>query len=222
MSKNSLLKYIHDVQAVIFDMDGVIADTEPLKAAAYQKVFTKEFNVTLPESDYSWRGQPEECVMAYWLKMFDIQADVHRLIGLKRMAYQELLQREQLTLIPGITDFVKFLKQLNKKLGVATGSNKSEQQQVLAMSSLENMFDHVLVRCDVASSKPDPDIYLMMAKRLDVSPQCCLVFEDSPAGVMAAQKAGMPVVGVLTSYMADELKACQFYIHNFKDIPLNV
>jgi beta-phosphoglucomutase len=222
MFQKEILNLIDTSDAIIFDMDGVIAQTEPLKGLAYTSVFLHNFDITLPKNDTSWRGKSEKEVIQYWFKKFNITDyitnDINKLIKMKRSMYKDLLNSDALKSVPGVIEFIKLLRQKNKMIGLATGSNKEEQKRIFELLSLNNAFDNILTNTDVSQPKPNPEIYLRMAQLLQTTPDKCLVFEDSPSGVKSCQSAQMNVIGVLTSYSPEHLKNCSFYIKNFNEL----
>jgi len=203
---------------IIFDMDGVIINSEPLKAAAYQKVFIDKFGINIDHNDISWRGKPEPYVIKYLLNRHNIDSqDIQELIQLKRLNYKESLE-DNITLIEGIRDFLSYLKDQNKTISLATTSNKAEQTAIFKLFDLEPYFTNVLTLDDITQPKPHPEIYLKMLDILNADKANCLVFEDTPSGVMAANKAGLEAVCVLSSYKKDDFSGCEYFIKDFNEL----
>ena len=111
----------------------------------------------------------------------------------KRRAFLRYLDR-----IEPIDEVVEFARSWQGKLpiGVATGGSRLVIEKTLQAAGLSDLFDEVVAAEDVACGKPAPDVYLEVARRLNVAPGKCLAFEDAPAGLMAAQSAGMQVVSI--------------------------
>ncbi len=177
-------------KAVIFDMDGVIIDSEPLKFQAYQKIFADEFGVQIAD-DPARLGQHETVVMNLYLKKHNLSGDVASLIEKKRIAYYELLKNKDKKLIAGSEDFLQELKNSGFVLALATSSDKKSMDIVLDRFTLRHYFDAVLSQEDVEHKKPAPDIYLKATKMINASPADCVVIEDTQVGIEAATKAGM-------------------------------
>ena len=216
---NSLRSILGRCQALILDMDGVVADTEPLKFAAYQEVFRDTYGVHLPEDDVCWRGMKEESVIGYWLRQFQLRGDHHDLIQAKRLAYRQLLRQGGVQPIPGVIAFLQRARYESKLCSLATGSSRDDQSFVLSCLGLENAFDAIVTLDDIHSPKPDPEIYFTTAELLGVRPIQCVVFEDSPSGAQASVSAGMYCVGLTTSFPASALGSADFVVSDFTQLP---
>jgi HAD superfamily hydrolase (TIGR01509 family) len=218
MSAEAVQTVLEQCQAVIFDLDGVIADTEPLKFAAYQAVFQEVYGIELPASDITWRGMKEQSVINYWFSKFQLVGDLEKLVQAKRIAYQDFLHKERVTAIPGVIDFVHRLKELSKVCGVATSSSRQEAKIVLECLDLSLAFDIVITRDDVQKLKPHPEVYLQAALALKSPPRNCVVFEDSQSGVNAAKAAGMFCIGLMTSFSEEALSMADAIIADFTEL----
>jgi HAD superfamily hydrolase (TIGR01509 family) len=224
MSIAEIQEALQHCQAVLFDLDGVIADTEPLKFAAYQQVFKETFGIKLPATDVSWRGKKEQAVMQYWFERFNLSGDIPALVQAKRSTYHRLIYGGNIPAVAGVVEFIQRLKVTSSKgCAVATSSSQQEAQTVLETLSVLSRFDVVVTRDDVQNLKPEPDVYLKAAALLGVKPEDCVVFEDSQAGISAAKSAGALCIGVLTSFSETALVEADFTIANFTDLlPLHL
>lgn len=218
--KSEIRKLIDYFHCIIFDMDGVIINSEPIKYLAYQKTFLKHYGVFLSPDDVSWRGKPEKDVIKYWVEKLNIKddADVASLTYYKRMIYRSLLQSGRVNLVPGVKEFLGSLNYEGKQLGLATTSNRADQQAIFKLFDLGKYFNAVTTLDDITYPKPDPEIYFKTAYSLGTRPANCIVFEDSPSGVMAARTAGMQVICVLTSYKEFNFQNCSFLINSFEEL----
>ena len=216
---NSSLKYvINKCQSFIFDLDGVVVETEPLKFAAYQRVFRDAYGIDLPEDDVSWRGKPEKGVVGYWLRCFDLKGNHLELIKRKRRIYKEMLRNTKMEPVSGVESFLQRIRNESKSCALATCSNRSDQIFILSKLGLENAFDVTVTLDDIQSPKPDPEIYFVTAKLLGIAPRFCIVFEDSPPGIEAAVSAGMHCVGLTTSFGPPDLAKASFVVSHFNHI----
>jgi HAD superfamily hydrolase (TIGR01509 family) len=218
---NEIYRLLDSVDYVIFDCDGVIVDSEPLKYWAYYHTFMDRYQVSLSPDDVSWRGKPEVEVMNYWLAELNIEGEreVKALIAYKRQAYSDLLAKVSVALIPGIIKFLNTLIAKGKRLGLATACRRDDQQAIFKMHHLDKYFKAVITLDDVRFPKPDPEIYLKTAARLNTKPENCLVFEDSPSGVRAAKTAGVKqVICLLTSYQESDFKGCSYFLNNYEEL----
>ncbi len=186
--------------AVIFDLDGVLIDSEPLQYKAYSQVLAR-FGVTVSVTEYAthWinagRG-PEYAVKAYGLPV-----DPDELRAMKRRVYSEILQQE-ITLMPGVVATLSRL-QTHFPLAVATNSSRAEVSFVTDRLGLGPFFSAVVAREDYDLAKPEADAFLTAAARLDVAPRSCVVVEDAHKGILAAHRAGMIVVAVPNAFTRD-------------------
>ena len=218
MSVETISSVLKQCQAIIFDLDGVIADTETLKFAAYQQVFQAFYGIELPASDVAWRGMKEHSVIDYWFNKFELTGDSEKLIRAKREAYRDLLRKGHISAIPGAIDFVSQIKNSEKVCGLATSSSRQEATTVLEGLNLSSAFDVVTTRDEVENLKPHPEVYLKTALALKSPPSDCVVFEDSESGVSAAKSAGMFCVGLMTSFSREALYKADQTISNFTEL----
>jgi HAD superfamily hydrolase (TIGR01509 family) len=178
---------------VIFDLDGVIIDSEGIQYAAYSKVL-QSFGVEVSKEEYGvrWiaagRG-PEYAVATYGLPLTPDQ-----LRRLKDPVYHQLL-RARVTLMPGATEA---LVRLGRRfpLALATNSNAADTNFVLDHLGIRSHFKAVLTRETYAKAKPEADAFLTAASTLGLPPATCTVIEDAFKGVLAAHRAGCPCVAV--------------------------
>ena len=218
MNPDALSSILDRSQAVIFDLDGVIADTEPLKFAAYQTVFREVYGVELPTEDMTWKGMSEQSVITYWFEKLQLTGEPEKLILAKRAAYYSFLELGKITAVAGVIDFVHWLCSVEKLRGVATSSSYQEAIMVLGSLGLSTAFNGIVTRNDVKQLKPHPEVYLRIASRLGIQPSSCLVFEDSQSGVSAAKAAGMSCVGLTTSFSKKAMDQADQIITDFTNL----
>ena len=200
--------YVSDIEAVIFDCDGVLVDTEYLRFLSWQKALLSE-NIDFVIEEYMplvGHSPQNVLLMLKELKGIDIPEKV---IELKSANYR-ILQKQGVPPIQEMVAFARYLteekKELGIKVGLASSAPTEEILRNLQQIGLENAFDFIISGSDDLNSyvddegtnKPKPYIYIEAAKQLNVSPSKCLVFEDTNAGVEAAASAGMTVIAVPT------------------------
>lgn len=197
------------LSTVIFDFDGVIADTERLHLHAFQDVFTAR-GWTLREEVYFDRylGYDDEGLVAAFdadegLAMTEI--DREHLVAEKGRVFGAYLERGDV-LFPDASACVLSLA-THFTLGIASGALKNEIQRILAAAALTGQFKTIVSAEDVSVCKPDPEPYLTAARRLGVDPAACVAIEDSPPGLAAARSAGMRTVGITTTAPRHHLQA---------------
>lgn len=194
--------------AIILDMDGVIADTNPFHRLAWRR-FAAEVGREVSEESlrrhvFGWRT--EEAIVNLWGTPADGPAEVARMASRKEATYRELA-RGRLQATPGLETFVRRVRAAGLRLGLATSACRENVEMVLGTLGLDGVFDAVVVGEEVRVAKPNPEIFLEAARRLDVEPARCLVVEDSLSGIAAARAAGMRCVALTTTHTEQELLA---------------
>lgn len=209
-----------DNYAVIFDMDGVIAHTNPHHSEAFRHFFDKyEVPYTEQEFEDHMYGKHNDYIMRYFFKRELSDAEIRQLADEKEALFRELY-RASLEPIAGLPDFLSALKAEGFRIGVATSAPRANLDFILDGLGLRPLMDSILSSEDVRAHKPDPEIYLKSAENLGVEPASCVIFEDSFSGVSAAINAGAKVIGVLTSHTKAQLPPCQHYIKDYHDVNL--
>ncbi|HVO25878.1 MAG TPA: HAD family phosphatase [Candidatus Margulisiibacteriota bacterium] len=186
--------------AVIFDLDGVLIDSEALHYKAYSEVLARfGISVSLEEYAVHWiaAGQgPEYAVRTHGLHMHPDE-----LRALKQPVYHDILRRE-VALMPGTVAALTRL-QPHFALALATNSNRQDVSVVTERFDLQRFFTAMVTREDYRNAKPHPDAFLTAATRLGMTPAACLVVEDAERGVLAAHRAGTAVVAIPNRFTCD-------------------
>ncbi|MGJ8656856.1 MAG: HAD family hydrolase [Akkermansiaceae bacterium] len=183
-------------EAVIFDLDGTLVDSMPAHFQAWREALA-QFNVpkdVFPEDVfYSMGGRPTKDIVVELNGEFGLNIDPTDVALAKREAFMNLLDKVEIN-----EDVVNYARSMRGKvpMAIATGGTRVVAEKTLQAVGISDLFDEVVTANDVACGKPAPDIFLEAASRLEVDPTKCLVLEDAPAGIMAAQSAGMEVVTV--------------------------
>jgi len=206
------------LEAVIFDMDGVICHTNPYHSIAFKKFFQKRnLNPTEAEFRLHMYGKNNGYILSHFLGREIIGQELANLEYEKESLFRELYKAE----VDPISGYMNFLLELTSaklSIGVATSAPRANMDLILDTLDIRQVFQSTLAEEDVKKHKPDPEVYLRSAKNLGVSPENCLVFEDSFSGASAGLNAGMKVVGVLSTHSKDELPPCHSYIEDFTEI----
>lgn len=183
------------MKAVIFDMDGVIIDSEPMHSAV--SVETMAFygaKITLQDMD-RFAGMTLPAIFSTLKKENDIAAPVEEIIAHQEEGILRNVQEEDNAPIDGIRRLLTELKGKGIPAAVASSSPKRLIEAVIAKFKLQDYFVHLVSGEEVPKGKPAPDVYLETARRLNVLPEDCLVIEDSKNGTIAAKTAGMTCIG---------------------------
>jgi len=205
--------------AVIFDLDGVIVDTAKFHFKAWKKLandlgfdFTEEQNEEL-------KGVSREASLKKilrWGNMELSQEDFQSQMHLKNenyLGYVETMNASEI--LPGVPRILEFLKLNN--IPFALGSASKNARRILKQIDLYEEFDAIVDGTDVTKAKPDPEVFLIAAKKLQVAPEDCLVFEDSLAGVQAANAGNMTSIGIGS---ANILAEANYVFNDFTEIEL--
>ncbi len=194
-----------DITAIIFDMDGVLIDSEPVHKLAKERVFAR-FGVTLPESVYEqYKGQPDETMMNEVVPSISrINVHVQEILRLKRLEFEAL---EHLAAPSrGAQEFVNWAKG-KFRVALATSATARNRQAALAVLGLSESFDFIVDASGFSRPKPDPEIFQIAASGLKADVAECLVIEDSLNGVLAGKATGCRVVAITTSFSEAQLLA---------------
>ena len=180
-------------KAALFDLDGVVFDTEPQYTAFWSTVFARYYP-NEPQLATCIKGQTLTWI---YERYFADKPDLQNKITAELNAFERNMQFEY---VLGFEDFIIQLHQLNVNTAVVTSSNKEKMQQVYDQHpNFKALFDHVFTAEDFVKSKPDPYCYLLGASYFGVRPTECVAFEDSINGFKSVMSAGMPLVGLATS-----------------------
>jgi beta-phosphoglucomutase len=209
------------ISAAIFDMDGVMVDNFYIHLEAWN-IFCKKHQIDISEQSLKQHafGRTNDELMPYFFQREMSKSEISLLEKEKESIYRDVY-RGRVSLVEGLTDFLIELNNSNIKTAVGTSAPRANADFILTETNLTKYFQLIVDGSMVTKGKPDPEIYLLAAKTLNVKPSDCVVFEDSFAGIEAAHKAGMKVVGVATTHSADKLLNCNKVIRNFTEIKVS-
>ena len=204
-------------KAVIFDMDGVIVDSEPRHERAFLDVVGEigyRENLGMKFADYIGRADTE-----LWVDFVNKHKPPHtleELLARKRQRVIEILRREE-PLFDGLLELVEKLSG-RYKLALASGSERLVVEAVLGLKGLRGYFPVVVTSSEVKNGKPAPDIFLRTATLLGVAPADCCVIEDSKPGVAAGLAAGMQAIAITNTHPANELRHATVVVKTYEEI----
>lgn len=204
--------------AIILDMDGVIIDSNPAHKIAL-KQFCEKYGYQLDDDQLLKRiyGRTNKEWIADLFGRKLTPEEVHHYEEEKEEIFRQIFKKDLVTL-PGLTDFLEKLKRHNIPCAVGTSAPRSNVDYVLGGTGIGKYFSAILDESDVEHGKPNPEIYLKVAARLNFPPAHCIVFEDSLSGIAAAQAAGSRVVGVTTTHTKEELVHTDLTVRDFRDL----
>lgn len=211
------MEHRNGTKAVIFDMDGVIVDSEPRHERAYLEVVRAigyGDNHGLTFSDYIGRSEKE--LWDDFVSRHNPPHTLEELLALKRDRMLEIIRSER-PLFPGLSGLIRSLAP-HYCLGVASGSERQVIEEVLLLDGLAEFIKATVSFTEVPRGKPAPDIFLRAADLLGVAPEDCWVIEDSKPGVAAGLAAGMKVIAITNTHAAEELSSATFVADSYKQI----
>jgi HAD superfamily hydrolase (TIGR01509 family) len=208
---------MNQFKAVIFDMDGVIVDSEPCHERAYLDV-VRELgygdNHGLRFADYV--GRSDDTMWLDFIARHKPAQQFQELMDLKTRRVVENIRRDR-PLFDGVPSLVEKLAG-QYALALASGSERPVVEEVLKLERLGRFFSAVVSGTDIRHGKPAPDIFLRTAELLKVPPQACCVIEDSKPGVAASLAAGMEVIAITNTHPAEELNHATHVVRTYDEI----
>jgi HAD superfamily hydrolase (TIGR01509 family) len=200
-------------RAIVFDMDGVLVDSEPLHDQAWNNLFA-ELNLAhhhgIIFTDYV--GRSDRVLLRDLIARHQLPHDVDELIQRKLHHLLQLLRQHQIE-FRDLRDLLPSLAQ-RYRLAIATSAPHIAVDVVMEVTGLRPLFQAIVGREDVTHAKPDPEVYATAAARLGVAPAECWAIEDTPVGIESAKAAGLTVIGLTTSLPADKLHRADHIVPN--------
>ena len=190
---------------IIFDWDGVVIDSSRQHEESWD-LLAEEEGLSLFEGHFKIGfGKRNEFIIRETLKWTSDPIEVARIGERKEVLYREIIQREGISLLPGVGDFVKSLQTNNVPYAIGSSTPRENIESVLAYLRLTDWFRHIVAAANVDKGKPNPEVFLKAADKLEVAPGQCVVFEDSLSGIEAGKAGGMKVVALTTTNTRETL-----------------
>ena len=209
-------------QGVIFDMDGVLVDSEPFICQAACQMFQELGQRVQPEDFTPFIGTGENRYLGGVAEKYSLAFDIDQIKKRTYDIYLEII-RGALQPLPGVNSFIEHCEALGKRLAVASSADRRKVVGNLREIGLSpERFTAVIVGEDVERKKPAPDIFLLAAERLQLAPENCLVVEDAVSGVAAAKAAGARCLALTTSFDRQALAGADFFAPDLSEVPVGV
>jgi len=206
-----------EFRAAVFDMDGVLIDSEPVHIESWVRLFERE-GVNANGIDFQTAiGLTDEAFLLKLRGEGRLEGEVQRLCAAKQEIYSRIYE-DRFRPQPGARETVVHFSR-RMPVAIATSDWRENAFRAVALLGLDGILSVVLCRDDVERCKPDPEIYLAAAKALKVSPEDCLGVEDSPSGVKAVKAAGMKCAAVTSSVPASWLCEADWIIPGVEQLP---
>lgn len=212
---------MHNLKAAIFDLDGTLVDSMDVWSKIDEE-YLKSFGLEVPDNIQKEITHLTLTETAkYFKENFGIKDNINSIIDQwNSMAFYHY--SNNITLKEGALDYLKQLKENNIKIALATSNSVPLLEATLKNNGIYEYFDAITTSEEVKKSKENPDIYLLSAKKLDVDPKDCIVFEDIPQAVKGAKLAGMKVYAIYDKSSEDSkeelINLSDKYIYNFKEL----
>ena len=211
---------------LIFDVDGVIADTEAVNALASARVFADLFGIAgVKREDFQaglGRGAAEYVKAAakvHNLELSDQQIELAT--EMRQRYFLDILDKQPLPAFPGVLELINAASERSDfKLAIATSSTLEKSRAVLESANIPYKKMVYVTGSEIQNKKPDPQLFLTAAKKLEISPADCLVIEDAPDGVQSAKAAGAKCIAVTNSAPADQLTQADLICETREEINL--
>lgn len=193
-----------EIKAVLFDMDGLMVDTESLSTEAFiNSAKTQGYNMTKEET-LKVLGFTKASIYQFWIDYFQgTNVDGKKLVDDHYKYIENVLYTVGPEKMPYVDELLKYLKENNYKVAVASSSDTADIKNNLEKTKLEKYIDEIASGAEVENGKPAPDVFLLAAKRLGVDAKDCLILEDSKAGVKAGKASGAKVFMVPDMFTVD-------------------
>jgi beta-phosphoglucomutase family hydrolase len=206
--------------AVIWDMDGVIADTAQPHFLSWQVAFRKR-GVDFSEADFKRHfGQRNDTIIRGMMGPGVPQDELNPIAEDKEVYFRESIVKD-LRPFPGVVHLLKSLQENGISCAVASSAPLENVRLILTHLKIDGYFKAVVYGQEVSEGKPSPQVFLMAAKKLGVQPENCLVVEDAIAGVMAAKSAGMLCLAVTNTHSAEHLSQADLIVDSLEKVTLD-
>lgn len=216
---------LKDIEAVIFDIDGTLIDSMWIWTDI-DELFLDKYGLQKPEGFHEgMEGKSYSETAQYFLDLFPSLPFTREELEQEwyDMAYE--IYTTQMKLKKGAYEFIKSMHEKGVKLGIATSNNRGLAEGMLKNNGILDYIDSIWTSCEAKAGKPNPAVYLHVAKDLGVIPAKCLVFEDVPNGILAGKNAGMKVCAVEDAFSKSQedkkRELADFYIQDFDDLKNN-
>ncbi|MBS6601494.1 MAG: HAD family hydrolase [Clostridium sp.] len=208
---------MNKIKAVLFDMDGVIFDTEREYLKEWEAIFKKYGYKMKKEIYISVMGRGRKKVKEIFKEKFGEDLPIDKMYIEKDKMLKKAVENNKVPLKEGALELLEFLKENGYKIALATSAKRERVKIQVSHAKIENIFDAIVCSEDITNSKPDPEIFLKAAEKVCVNPENCIVIEDSEAGIKAAFNAKMMGFHIEDLKKADE-SILKYSYKNFKNL----
>jgi beta-phosphoglucomutase family hydrolase len=183
-------------RAVLWDMDGTLVDSAEYHWQAWRDTITREGPLITYEQFQATFGQRNDSILRQWLGEEATPESIRRIGDAKEALYRQHVREQGITPLPGALEWVMLLHRQVWRLAIASAAPRANVETILDALHASECFEAIVSAEDVHRGKPDPEVFLVAATKLDVAPKHCIVVEDAEHGIEAARAAGMKSIGV--------------------------
>ena len=202
----------------IFDWDGVIIDSSRHHETSWE-LLAREENKPLPADHFSRGfGRKNQIIIPEILQWTTDPAEIERLGNRKEELYRELMDAGELHPLPGVREWLEKLRAAGVPCAVGSSTPRKNIDTAMGKIGLAAFFAAIITAEDVTLGKPNPEVFLKAAGRIDRNPECCVVFEDAHFGIEAAHAGGMRVVGIATTHPVEELTKADLAVRSMNEL----
>ena len=210
----------NEVKAIIWDMDGVIADTAQYHLKGWQMVFPKR-GVNYTEEDFRRNtGKRSDSIIRSVLGKKIAQGEIMAIIREKDETFRQLMA-QNIKPFPGVLKLITSLKEHKFKIAIASSAPMENIQLITQSLKIQNCFDAIVSGWEVTKGKPDPQTFLLTAEKLEVAAENSIVIEDAISGVAASKRAGMRCIAVTNTTPREDLREADLVIDTLEEITVN-
>lgn len=202
----------------IFDWDGVIIDSTKYHKKSWELLASEE-GLELPRGHFRKSfGMRNKQIIPSILDWTNNSLEIERLSARKEELYRDIMTKKGIKPLKGAVEFIKLLRSFDVPIAIGTSTSRQNVELALDLLGIAELFDIIVCGEDVEEGKPSPQVFLMGAHKMMCNPEHCVVFEDAPAGVMAARNGGMKVVALTTTRSMNMLKNADIVIDSFDEL----
>lgn len=202
----------------LFDWDGVIIDSRSHHEESWERLAAEDGR-SLPGGHFlKGFGRKNDFIIPEILAWTKDAGEIQRLSLRKEALYREVVHERGLNALPGVRIWMERLREAGVSCAIGSSTHRANIELSLEMIGLAEFFDTIVTAEDVTLGKPDPQVFLLAAKRISRAPEQCVVFEDAHVGIAAARAGGMRVVAVATTHPREDLKEADVAVERLDEL----
>lgn len=209
------------MKAIIFDMDGVIIDSEPLHFEL-EKELLEELGGTVTKKEHAaFVGTTDYNIWSTFKRQFDLKPSIEEILEIKKKRFIKSIHR--VNLVENFEEFMLNLYNHGYPMALASSNNKKAVKAIVDKFHLDEYIKFIISGEEVTNGKPDPEIFLTVAEKIKIEPADCLVIEDAQNGVKAAKAAGMKCIGFKNINSGkQDLSDADLVVENFNELDIDI